>query len=278
VLATSNVVRRAEIWMTKGGLDDNLAKRRRGDSYEAALRCEIVEEIAGNVIVTDAICAPHAIKRSKEVPEQVDLVVQFSSLLLVGEVKCLLFPADHRERYNFLQTLRRAAEQARRKAEMLEKRPDIAAAALGIDVAKASALKVIPLVVMNQGFGMSLVFDDCVVTDAKFLKLYLGSGTYIGEAAVNRLDGSFAMAESHIYRTEAEAVLRFDATLRRPPSLYRFVDRLEWSVFAFPTYDGKPLFIAQTQLADVSGQTRRRYEALGAAVDPSSQARTSLRT
>ena len=271
VLATSNVVRRAEIWLTKGGLDDNLAKDKRGDFYETMLRSEIVGAIARNAIVKDAACARHAIKRSKDVSEQIDLVVQFSSLLLVAEVKCLLFPADHRERYNFLQTLRGAAEQARRKAAFLDGRRDIAAAALGIDQQKAAILKVVPLVVTNQGFGMSLVFDGCVVTDAKFLKLYLGSGNYIGEAAVNRVDGGVAMAENHLYRTEAEAVARLEATLRRPPSLYRFVDRLEWSEFAFPTHDGTPLLIAQTQLADVSGEVRTRYEALGAAVDPAAR-------
>ncbi len=271
VLATSNVVRRAEIWLTKGGLDDNLDKDKRGDSYETMLRGEIAAAVPGNAIVKDAVCAPQAIKRSKDVTEQIDLVVQFGSLLLVGEVKCLLFPADHRERYNFLQTLRGAADQARRKAKFLSARRDIAAAALGIDKNKAVALTVVPLVITNRGFGMSLVFDDCVVTDAKFLKLYLGSGNYIGEAAVNQLDGSFATAENHLYRTAAEAAARLEATLRRPPSLYRFVDRLAWSDFAFPTYDGTPLLIAQTQLADVAGEMRTRYEALGAAVDPSAR-------
>jgi hypothetical protein len=271
VLATSNVVRRAEIWLTKGGLDDNLAKDKRGDTYEAALRGEIGEAVARNDIVRNAVCAPHAIKRSKDVAEQIDLVVQFSSLLLVGEVKCLLFPADHRERYNFLQTLHGAADQARRKAALLAARRDIAAKALDIDEAKAAALTVVPLVVTNQGFGMSLVIDDCVVTDAKFLKLYLGSGKYIGEAAVNRLDGRMAMAENHLYRSETEAAARLVATLHRPPSLYRFVDRLAWSEFAFPTYDGTPLLIAQTELPDVSGEIRMRYESLGAAVDPSAR-------
>jgi hypothetical protein len=41
-----------------------------------------------------------------------------------------------------------------------------------------ASLKIIPLVVVNQGFGASLDVDACRVIDASFLKLFLGSSTY----------------------------------------------------------------------------------------------------
>jgi hypothetical protein len=267
VLATSNVVRRVEIWLTKGGLDDNLSSAARGSSYEANLRAEIRAELADNQIVKDRACAENAIKKSADCSEQVDLLVQFASLLLVGEIKCLLFPADSRERYNFLRKLRDAAAQATRKATFLRTRRDIVARALSISPEKAQSLRVLPIVVMNQGFGMSLMFDDCVVTDAKFLKLYLGSGKYVSEAAVNRVDGNWAQAERFLYRNEGEAADNFEESMRRPPPLYRFVDRLRWTTFGFPTHSGVPLFIARSELSDVAGETRERYEMLGAVVD-----------
>lgn len=272
VLATSNVVRRVEIWLTKGGLDDNLASAARGDSYEAALRREIREDLRNNSVVTDGACAEHAIKKGAHFPEQIDLLLQFASLLLVCEIKCLLFPTDARERYNFLRNIEAAARQAIRKAAVVDKRREFAAQALGIPETRAQSLRVLPIVVVNQGFGMSLQVDDCIVTDAKFLKLYLGSGTYVSEAAVNPVDGRWADAERHLYRTASEAVDNFEQSMRRPPPLYRFVDQLCWTTFAFPTYSGNPLLIARTELADPSAETRSRYEALHEIVSPSTAA------
>ena len=267
VLATSNVVRRVEIWLTKGGLDDNLSSAARGASYETNLRAEICAELSANQIVKDRACAENGLKRGADCSEQVDLLVQFASLLLVGEIKCLLFPADSRERYNFLRKLKDAAAQATRKAIFIRTRRDIVARVLSISPEKAQSLRVLPVVVMNQGFGMSLVFDDCVVTNAKFLKLYLGSGNYVSEAAVNRVDGSWAQAERFLYRNEKEAADNFEESMRRPPPLYRFVDRLRWTTFGFPTHSGVPLSIARSELSDVAGETRKRYEMLGAVVD-----------
>jgi hypothetical protein len=267
VLVTSNILRRTEIWLTKGGLDDNLGRASRGTSYEEQLRREIREGVKQNSIVVDSACAEHAIKKTASFPEQIDLVVQFASLLLVGEVKCLLFPADPRERYNFLKKLKDAAEQAKRKAKALACRTDIAARVLGIPESKVKELRVLPIVVMNQGFGMSLAFDDCVVTDAKFLKLYLSSGRYLSEAAFSRVDGKWADAQSYLYHNTVEATDNFERSMRTPPPLYRFVDQLRWTTFRFPTLPDGALQIARTELTDLSSQARSRYEALRAAVE-----------
>jgi hypothetical protein len=190
-------------------------------------------------------------------------LIQFGSLLLVGEVKCFSFPADSRERYNHLRKLRDASGQAIRKAKAIGARPEVAAKALGIDEAKVRTLTVTPIVMVNQGFGVSLEFDGCIVTDARILDLYLGSGSYNSEAAVDRKQGGSAQKKLHLYRTPQEAMERFAATMRKPPALQRFVDRLSWTSMAVPTSkDGVALLLAHTQLCDVSGDTRETYEAL----------------
>jgi hypothetical protein len=267
VLLTSNIQRLVEIWLTKGGLDDRLASASRGRSFEAELRTELSDTVKRNAIIRDVACAPHAIKKSAHFPEEIDLLVQFGSLLLVGEVKCLLFPADARERYNFLRTLRSACGQASRKATAIAARRDVAAQALGITEEDVRTLSVLPVVVLNQGFGMSLAVDDCVVTDAKFLKLYLGSGSYVSEAAINQVEGGWAHATRHLYRTATEAGDNFGATMRRPPPLYRFRDLLRWTSFGFPTASGDPLLIAQTELGALPDETQLRYDRLRAAVE-----------
>lgn len=267
VLQVTNKVRTAEIWLANGGLDDNAPKAARGDVFECDLRQKIRESLTRNAIVTDSACAPHAIKKDKNFPEEIDLLVQFATLLLVCEVKCFSYPADSRERYNHLRKLRDAAGQANRKVAAIAKRPDVVAKVLGIDEDKVQTLTVTPLVVTNHGFGISMEFDGCVVTDVRFLDVYLGSGSYVSESSVDSIKGGMAQQKRHLYRTPQEAVARFAATMRNPPPLERFVDRLEWTSMGFPTYDGTALLIAQTRLADVSGALRQTYKNLTAVLN-----------
>lgn len=266
VLATSNVIRRIEIWLTKGGLDDTLSTAPRGSSFEAQLRIDVRRTLAANPIVQETASIENAIKKRQDFPEEIDFLVQFGPLLLVGEVKCLLFPADSRERFNFLRNLRSACAQASRKAAAITKNPGVAAKALGIAEAVVQHLRPLPIVVLNQTFGASLVIGDCVVIDASFLNLYLGSGSYVSEGIANPKDGGRAVALHHFYRTPADAASRFEATMRQPPPLRRLQSLLRWGSFAFPTSSGKPLFIAQTVFGDLSEETRLRIEALSAAV------------
>ena len=267
VLTHSNLVRTVEIWMTKGGLDDQLSKGSKGRSFEAELRADVREELKGNAVVRDTACAEHAVKKGPDFPEEIDLLVRFGTILLVGEVKCFLYPADSRERFNFLRNLRGACDQASRKAIAIGQRMDVAARALGISEADAQLLQVVPIVVLNQGYGMSLVSGNCVVTDAKFLKLYLGSATYTSEGAVNVADGGMATTTRSLYRDAAEAVTNFESTMRSPPPLHRFRSLLRWTSFAFPTTSGGALQIAQTELGQLPDATRKLYETMKAAVE-----------
>jgi len=267
VLSTSNVIRRMEIWLSKGKLDDSLAGASRGLSFEAQLRSDLHSAASANPMVREIACAAHGIKKSQNFPEQIDFLVQFGSLLLVGEAKCFLFPADSRERFNYLRNLRSACAQASRKAAAVHVRRDVVATVLGIAESVAERLRVLPIVVLNQDFGVSLKIDNCVVTDSRFLQLYLGPGSYVSEGAVNRVDAGLADVTQHLYRNASEAVEKFEAIMRRPPPIERFRSLLRWGSFAFPTSSGNPLFIAQTEVGDLSRETHMRYEMLKATVD-----------
>ena len=186
VLATSNFVRLAEIWLTRGGLDDSLSTGARGDFYESVLRQEIREELQDNANIKDWSFAADGVKKSNDFPEQIDLLLQFGQTLIVGEIKCFLFPAESMERFNYLKNVGAATRQVNRKAALLVARRDVIAASLAISLEKAEPLRIVPLVVLNQGFGSCLVIDGCTVTDAKFLKLYLGTGTPVSAAVLGR--------------------------------------------------------------------------------------------
>lgn len=228
-LALSNPLRKAEAWLERGGLDDNLSKNSRGNAFEADYRAKAVAAIEGNPLLTKAVCARNAIKNDANFSEQIDLLIRLGDLLIVGEVKCWLYPADSFERFTHFRKIKNAAGQARRKADMLRLRPDISARALGLSEDEIRPLRLIPVVVANQGFGFSMEDNGCRITDAAYLLTYLRTGTIATSGAMNGRTGQSMTARLTLYEREQQASDRFEALFETPPVLQRFVDRINWA-------------------------------------------------
>jgi hypothetical protein len=266
VLVTSNPLRKAEAWLEKGGLDDNLSKGARGDLYEDEYRRKICDAIAKNELLKDSRCAPSAIKKTADFQEQIDLLVRLGDLLIVGEVKCWLFPADPHEQFNHLKKICSAAKQAKRKADLLRGRPDVAAKALGLTEDECWQLRVVPIVIMNQGFGFSLNVDGCVVTDAAFLATYLGAGTIATAAAIDTRSGLMEPTTTTLYEREAQAAERFEPVMAAPIILQRFIDRLTWTKTRFPSAGGRPVYFVASRLGDLTGDERLHAQLVSHAI------------
>ncbi len=253
-LAVSNTLRKAEAWMEKGGLDDNLSKNARGDIYEADYRAKVMSAIEKNPLLTKAACAKDAIKKDTNFGEEIDMLIRLDDLLIVGEVKCWLYPADSHERFNHFRKIKKAAEQATRKAGALRSRPDVAAKALGLTELEIRCLRVLPLVVANQGFGFSLDADGCRVTDAAYLLTYLTGGRIVSDTMSNAPLGSATDAFLTFYEREKQAGDRFETMFETPPVLQRFADRIDWTTIPFPLPSGDALQFSVPRLGDLSAQ------------------------
>ena len=83
VLMTSNPLRKAEAWLEKGGLDDMQSKAKRGGGFEVELRRQVRRCLAENPLLSDARCAEHAVRKVITFGEEIDLLIQIGTLLLV---------------------------------------------------------------------------------------------------------------------------------------------------------------------------------------------------
>lgn len=234
VLETGNIIRSAEIWLQGGGLKQDFSKSGFGIRYESNLRGKLREAVLANPIVKDATVAQNSIKKSAVFDEEIDILIQWGELLIVGEIKCYFFPSDPSERYNYAVNLDAAVAQANRKAKAIAGAPDIAAKALGLHRDKVSALKVVPLVIVNQEFGSGLEIDGCLVSDQRFLGLYLGSGSFSSGGAFEQSGKMTGAVVTTLYKTEEEACQRFAKSLGTPPSLVSAASRLSWTRTPFP--------------------------------------------
>ena len=252
VLETSNIVRRVETWLEKGGLNDQRVTNwpattarhiksvpptteSRGDRYETITRSRICDAVSRNSLFTTARCAADEIKKLATFPEQIDLVVSFGDLCLVGEVKFFLMPADPHERVRYHDKLRDAAKQATNKVSALEARPDVLAHALGIDLEVARQLRLLPVIVTAQGYAFSTRVDGVLVVDASFLKLYLATGEVQNGMALEPSTGrSMPQFLTH-YTTERAAARNFEHSMEAPYPLVRFIGQVQMGETTLPT-------------------------------------------
>lgn len=253
-LSTSATLRKVEAWLERGGIDDQLKKGARGDIFESNLRSEINASLQGNKVLSDVRCTTHGIERSSIFPEQIDIIFGFGNLLFVGEIKFHLTPADSIERHYHFQKLKSAAEQAIRKADAVRNQPDFVASIFNITTAKARQFRVIPIVINNQGFGLSLNFGACRITESRFLLTCLGSGTIMTQSALTVRTGRQTMDQTTLYSTQAEAEAEIENILAKPVVLEYFKDRISWRKSSFPTSYGDPLSIDTPVLDDFKGR------------------------
>ncbi len=238
-LLIGSPLRRIEAWLERGGLTDQAGITGRGNPFESFVRVEISEALADNGLLADHRVAPHALKRKGD-SEEIDLLVRIGKVLLVGEVKCFVFPSDPIDRYNYLKHVEHAIRQARTKAAWADKNRDQAGALVGVtDSASAAALTILPLVVTNHGIGLGLSVDGVTVTDLHYLRLLMSSGQYQGDTRFERGRGMVYQTVT-LYADQTDFEARAAALFADPPPLKRYHGKISWKKVPFQTHDDSP--------------------------------------
>lgn len=247
-LLFGSAVRRIEAFMIRGGISDSGGVKGRGKPFESRVRRVLFEAMCDNPLLTDHAVHLNALAR-KGRGEEIDLLVRIGSTVLVGEVKCFVAPSEPLERHNYLRSLAAATRQAKSKVEWAQKNRMAVAALLGVAEPDAlSRLRFLPVVVLNQGFGMGLLRFGVPVVDLAYLKLLLGNEQYQGRTRYERDVGmSYDMVQ--LYDSQADLEARLAERLENPVVLKRYAGAIGWREVPFawddihiamPTLTGRP--------------------------------------
>lgn len=249
-LEVGNPVRRVEQWLERGGLSDQLAGAKRGSSYEAWVRTEIASCLANNRMLVDVASIVDPIKPKDRTIGDIDAAFRIKDLIVVVEVKCLLTPAEPIEHHRYLSKLRDAASQATRKATWLAGNIKNHRSQFGLTGTEAVEVK--PLVLTNQGYGLSLTFDDCLVCDFQTLSNYLGDNSVVTGSAVSGATGAVGFTEEILYRSEDDARRGLLPRIREAPALKRYFGRTSWRENVIPCHNppSNALLVAGLQLSN----------------------------
>ena len=260
VLFIGSAIRKVEAWLERGGLDDSKGSASRGDQYENRVRQGIISAMQGNKLFQSATCVPYGISKSSECPEQIDLLFSVGNLIVVGEIKCLLYPSEPHEVAGYRKRLSAAAKQAATKCGMLKGRPDLVSKHLKIAKSELINKEYIPIVALNQSIGASLREDGVSFIDVKFLTLYLAENSYYS-GEVRYPSGAVERVSTQLYSSEEDAAARFVQTMENPPFLKDLVGQVYFDTTLFPLPSGKKMAVELPFLGEApfaSGWAARR--------------------
>jgi hypothetical protein len=154
---------------------------KKGKHFESKFRADIASIAATG---RSGVAKVHTssigrLRTSRDKCGDIDLLIKFGHTLLVGEVKCLRFPAISREWYNNLEELRKGCKQAARKAKAVSACLNEVLSHTGFEPGSDDAQwKVLPFVVSNQAIGVGTSFEGVPIVDRQILDSYLGHGGY----------------------------------------------------------------------------------------------------
>ena len=222
VLESPNLLRSIEHWLGSGGLDLD----ERGPLFETWVRSEL-----GFVCdLPDTQILDRTFELTEEGDyEEIDLFLKIHTTIVVGEVKCTLRPANPIAEHRYAEVLEGAAEQARRKANLIHKHRETVLKQLGWDTVKQSEIRVQPIVLTNLPNGLGRQFDGVPVVDLISFGAFLGKGTVRREVVLTD-DGEKGGERTSLVAEGENLDVALERFLRDPPQLDVFYEHLAVSL------------------------------------------------
>jgi hypothetical protein len=201
-------------WMRDGGLD----MQARGPAFEGYLRRQLAQDARlpnANIYPDDLTI------RAGSGEEQIDLLFRVGRTVVVGEVKCSVYPTDPYMLAKYEERLKEATGQAARKAAFLSAHLDTLIDATGWNDLRGAPIELVPIAVSNLSLGPGYVAGGVHVTDRLILARYLGEG-YVAQNATWSADRFESVGRVvRFYESPAEAETKLATYLRNPPQVAR---------------------------------------------------------
>lgn len=235
-LLIGNPLRSVEFWLRLGGVDVEV----RGAAFESAVRESVAENLKNSLTLRDANVHMGKLELGLQ-KEEIDLIFRLGKTILVGEVKCHVFPSDPIEIHNYINgVLDEAVAQAKRKSNVARKEKEALEALFGTSLGSGPEVKVVPLVVTNLAIGAGNGRSGVPILDVRYLNRYLKYGYFDFQTTVSP-DGVFSSEQrEYLYQSEQEAENDCQGHFLNQPVLRRFCDATVQRVRPIPSTGTKP--------------------------------------
>lgn len=169
--------------------------------------------------------------------EEIDLVFIVGSSIILGEIKCSLFPSEPLEIYRFFRTIDSASKQVKRKADFVEKNITEVLRIIGREdmIENIDKIKISPIVITNLPYGSGLQINNVPITDQRILSTYIRR---IQDVFVSQSEKDGTNAKQAIfYNSEEEAETNIIPFLKSPLSVRLCRKLLDHKIKPFPIFE-----------------------------------------
>lgn len=241
-IMVGNLLRTFEYWLKSSGIKFS----EKGYLFEKTIRSSLESELKNNHIIKDYYICPEGILLScNGKNEQIDIVIRIGNKILIAEAKCIVYPVEPSEYFNYANVVNHAVEQIKRKYQfVLEHLKDFVERKLDNNFIYYGCIEIIPIVIMNRSLFVGFSIDSVPIVDLFILEKYFGDAKWEKYVTFDKAGGKEVGETVMFYETEKEAIENVKHYIFNPPQidfLKKFVVPIEYPLLPLDKNERKAL-------------------------------------
>lgn len=159
--------------------------------------------------------------------EEIDLIMNLKSVVVIAEVKCIKYSLTPRDEFNALKRLREGAKQINRKTEFIVNNSE----KFKNEIGDISGKKIIKIVLTNFPSYSGYILEDVPIVDYYLIESYIKSGKISSYRLVSdngKITENRLKAEEKFYNNEDEFCNNFESFVFKPGYIEKCRDYFEF--------------------------------------------------
>ena len=216
--SSPNLRRLVDVWLKQLGVDLSL----RGPAFEAHVRATIERDIKQSpLLASSSSCLGKHLKFTPngEREEEIDVVAIIGDILIVGEAKCFLEPAEPKEIARHREKVLDSVTQVKRKASAVERHKQSfrrRAAEEGLSMPEQFSVQ--PLVILNNAIHVGIPVESVPIVDEHILGVFF-RGEFVELALKESNEPVKPIRKRLLYSSPGEASGVLPGFLAVPPQM-----------------------------------------------------------
>jgi hypothetical protein len=229
-LSTPVLVRVVEHWLAELAVELTL----KGTHYEEISLNEINDDLRSNKFPPHSISAlSKRLKLKSGAEEEIDLILNLGSVIVIGEAKSIVTTDSSISYFRTYDTLKGAADQARRKSIFFESNIQELFDAFGWNYDSSIPYQILPVVLNSNKIHSGFPINGIPVVDEQIFSRYFSSNTF-PLITVKRDDGLHHVGWFKLYENYEQLQNNLSSYLMHPPQLSEGRESLVYKTMEIP--------------------------------------------
>lgn len=210
--------RMVDVWLQKGGIPLD----KRGHKFELYVK-EVLNRILKAKGISFCILNINKFKNRNNEFEEIDLLIELEDKIIIGEVKCILYPMTNRDYYNSFETLKKGCKQLIRKTDFLLRNKKL----FSKSIKNIDESNIIKMVITNFPIYSGQSYKGVPIVDIHLLEKYFLKGKHIElEFDSNKKTNIEKIAKIY-YNNNTEMVANLNSFINSPKLIQYFYNKIE---------------------------------------------------